>query len=122
MNYVADLLLASSAFSAAIYCLVLAKRLKSFSTLETGMGGAIAVLSAQVDDMTRALDRANLTASASANALEAQVKRAEAASSMLELMIASLHDLPETAANPAQDNALKVIRRRAERSITRNSK
>ena len=46
MELIADFLMIAGTFGAAIYCYVLATRLKRFSTLETGMGGAIAVLSA----------------------------------------------------------------------------
>ena len=52
MELIADILMVAGSFGAAIYCYVLSARLKKFTTLETGMGGAIAVLSAQVDDMT----------------------------------------------------------------------
>lgn len=101
MNMIADILMAAGAFGAAIYCAVLSGRLKKFTTLETGMGGAIAVLSAQVDDMTRALDKARGTASVSAASLEALTLRAEAATARLELMIAALHDLPDPPPAPA---------------------
>lgn len=58
MDLISDILLMAGSFGAAIYCYVLSTRLKRFTTLETGMGGAIAVLSAQVDDMTVALEKA----------------------------------------------------------------
>ena len=80
---------------AGLYCYVLALRLRQFQTLESGMGGAIAVLSAQVDDMTRALDRARGAAGGQVAALEAETQRAEAAVRRIELLLASLHDLPE---------------------------
>ena len=95
MNLIADFLLAAGAFSTAVYCLVLSRRLKRFTTLETGMGGAIAVLSAQVDDMTKALERARSSAQSSSGALEEQVSRAETAAARLDLILASLHDLPQ---------------------------
>ena len=44
MDLIADALLALGAFGTAAYCYILAGRLKRFTTLETGMGGAIAVL------------------------------------------------------------------------------
>lgn len=91
-----DILLGSGAFGAAIYCGVLARRLKRFNTLETGVGGAVAVLSAQVDDMTRTLDAARRAAGESSRTLTDLTARAEVASRKLELMMASLHDLPET--------------------------
>lgn len=120
MNLIADFLLAAGAFATALYCFVLAKRLKRFTTLETGMGGAIAVLSAQVDDMTRALDKARASANGSASTLDDQVRRAEAAASRLELMLASLHDLPpeEASSEPpeSEDRRLRFVRRRPDRS------
>ncbi|MBE0554426.1 MAG: hypothetical protein IH625_12110, partial [Rhodobacteraceae bacterium] len=84
MELIADVLLAAGAFGAAIYCYILALRLRQFQTLESGMGGAIAVLSAQVDDMTKALEKARGAASGSAAGLEALTARAEAVSSRLE--------------------------------------
>ncbi|MBZ4689740.1 MAG: hypothetical protein JG765_991 [Cereibacter sp.] len=118
MELIADILMAAGAFSASIYCYVLGQRLRRFSTLEGGMGGAIAVLSAQVDDMTRALDRARGAATGSAATLEALTLRAEAASARLELMLASLHDLPESRPTPRpEDEAerrLRFVRRRRE--------
>ena len=116
---IADILMAGGAFGAAIYCYVLSGRLKKFTTLESGMGGAIAVLSAQVDDMTRALEQARGAATGSVASLGALTSRAETATSRLELMIAALHDLPEaeplasTAPLPAQaPTRVRFVRRR----------
>ena len=83
MNLITDALLAAGAFGAALYCYILQGRLQRFTALESGMGGAIAVLSAQVDDMTRALQAAQGTAGQSSATLEAQVARAEAAAAKL---------------------------------------
>lgn len=118
MNLIADFLLAAGAFSTAVYCLVLARRLKRFTTLETGMGGAIAVLSAQVDDMTKALERARGSASSSSSALDDQVRRAEAAANRLDLLLASLHDLPEqpAAAEEEEEPRQRFVRRRPDRA------
>lgn len=98
MELIADFLLLAATVGAAVYCYVLAARLRRFTTLETGMGGAIAVLSAQVDDMTRALQKAQGVASGSEQRLEELTARADLLSRRLELLVASLHDLPETAA------------------------
>jgi len=92
-----DLLLGAGALGAAVYCVVLARRLKRFNNLENGVGGAVAVLSAQVDDMTRTLDQARKSAAHSAQSLTALTERAESSARKLELMMASLHDLPEAA-------------------------
>ena len=115
MDLVANILLAAGAFGAAGYCYVLAARLKKFSTLESGMGGVIAVLSAQVDDMTRALEKARGAATGSAATLEGLTARGEAVATRLELLLASMHDLPE--ARPATqrggEGRPRFVRRRS---------
>ncbi|MDT8857975.1 hypothetical protein RNZ50_23675 [Paracoccaceae bacterium Fryx2] len=122
MELIADILMAAGSFGAATYCYVLSGRLKRFSTLESGMGGAIAVLSAQVDDMTKALDRARGSATGSAASLEALNVRAESVAARLELLLASMHDLPEPKADPKADQdgtdaerRLRFVRRRGPR-------
>lgn len=115
MELIANILLAAGAFGAAIYCYVLSRRLARFTTLETGMGGAIAVLSAQVDDMTRALQTAQDTARGSATSLEALTARAEAAAARLDLILATMHDLPEAAPAEAEDRRVRFVRRRSPR-------
>lgn len=110
MQLIADFLMVTGAFGAALYCYVLSARLKKFTTLETGMGGAIAVLSAQVDDMTRALESARAAAHAQADGLRGQTQRAETVAAQLELLVASLHDLPSI--DEESDRRLRFVRRR----------
>jgi hypothetical protein len=107
MELIADILLVAGAFGAGIYCMVLSRRLQRLTRLESGMGGAIAVLSAQVDDLTRMLGRAETAARGSSDRLEAQTRRAEAAVKRLEILLATLNDLPEApaAARRAADPA-----------------
>lgn len=122
MELISDILLMAGSFGAATYCYVLSTRLKRFTTLESGMGGAIAVLSAQVDDMTVALDKARGAANGSAESLEVLTARGEAVARKLELLVASLHDLPDPAApRPVEDEPvtedrrLRFVRRRVPR-------
>ncbi len=123
MDLIADMLMTAAALGAAIYCLVLSSRLRRFTALESGMGGAIAVLSAQVDDMTRALERARGFAGASEKRLEELTARADALSRRLELLMASLHDLPDPGAprpepDPEEEaRRLRFVRRRASRDL-----
>ena len=105
IQVVADVLLGAGALGAAIYCIVLARRLKRFNNLENGVGGAVAVLSAQVDDMTKTLDQARKAAAHSSQSLTALTDRAEASARKLELMMASLHDLPDAPAEGFADAA-----------------
>jgi hypothetical protein len=101
MNAIADILMAAGAMGAGLYCIVLARRLRRFTDLEKGVGGAVAVLSAQVDDLSRMLQGAETRAGEAAAQLAAVSDRAEAAAGRLELLLASLHDLPEPAPRPA---------------------
>jgi len=95
MELIADILLAAGALGAGLYCFVLGRRLNRFNDLEKGVGGAVAVLSAQVDDLTRTLAAAQSTAGTSAATLTELTTRAEDTSRRLELQMASLHDIPE---------------------------
>lgn len=103
MDIIADILLAAGAFGAGIYCYILGRRLNRFNDLEKGVGGAVAVLSAQVDDLTKTLSAAQNTASVSAKTLTELTERAEAMSKRLELQMASLHDIP------SHDSATNVV-------------
>lgn len=102
MSLIADLMMALAALGAGIYCFVLSRRLSKFTNLESGMGGAVAVLAVQVDDLTKALEAAQATTKSSQEELSGLVARAEEASSRLELLMASLHDLPD--ASPQQSS------------------
>lgn len=99
MEMIADILLVAGAIGAGIYCMVLGRRLKRFNDLEKGVGGAVAVLSAQVDDLTRTLAAAQRTANGSSGTLDQLTERAERLSKTLELQMASLHDIPRQQVN-----------------------
>lgn len=100
MEMIADILLVAGALGAGFYCFVLARRLSRFNDLENGVGGAVAVLSAQVDDLTKTLEAAQQTAGQSTGSLEGLTDRAEGVARRLELLVASMHDLPEPARTP----------------------
>lgn len=110
MDIIADILLAAGALGAGFYCLVLSRRLKRFNDLEKGVGGAVAVLSAQVDDLNKSLQSAQQVSDGSSKALQQLTGRAESVAQRLELMMASMHDIPEagTATQPqaAEDEAM----------------
>ncbi|EKE43762.1 hypothetical protein OCGS_2096 [Oceaniovalibus guishaninsula JLT2003] len=112
MAMMADILLIAGALGVAFYCFVLSRRLTRFTDLERGVGGAVAVLSAQVDDLTRTLEKARQAGESSSAALQevteraAEVtQRAEDASRRLELHLAALHDLPPRTEPPARPDA-----------------
>lgn len=114
IRVISDILLVAGALGAGFYCYILARRLARFNDLENGIGGAVAVLSAQVDDLAKTLVSAQKTASTSNVTLEGLTDRAETVAKRLELLVASMHDLPaepqrpQTQANPQDDLSLKV--------------
>lgn len=99
MEMIADVLLVAGALGAGMYCYVLARRLSRFNDLENGVGGAVAVLSAQVDDLTKTLQSAQAAANGSSKSLEDLTGRAESVSRKLELLVASMHDIPDQEEN-----------------------
>ena len=101
MELIADFLLIAGALGAGLYCIVLSRRLTRFTDLEKGVGGAIAVLSSQVDDMTKALETARSSTTSSAQSLDALTGRAEGVAQRLELLVASMHDLPVDGEKPS---------------------
>jgi len=112
MELVSNILLLAGTLGAALYCIVLSRRLRRFTDLETGVGGAIAVLSAQVDDMTKTLERARISAAGSADSLDQLTGRAEGVARRLELLVAAMHDIeptqPKSKPKPAEPAVAKA--------------
>lgn len=102
MTLIADILLVAGALGAAFYCMILSRRLNRFNDLEKGVGGAVAILSVQVDDMTKTLEKARVAASDSTSSLEGLTGKAEDVAKRLELLMASMHDLPSPDEPPTQ--------------------
>lgn len=110
MDLIADFMLVAGACAAGFYCIVLSRRLRRFTDLEKGVGGAVAVLSAQVDDLNRAVAQAQATAKGTINDLDAVSTRAEAARQGLELLIAATHDAPPARPEKAEAGPFFVRR------------
>ncbi len=99
MELIADILLVAGALGAGLYCFVLSRRLRKFTDLEQGVGGAVAVLSSQADALKRSLESARSASDQSGVALKDLTQRAESVAGRLELMMASMHDIV-----PDEDN------------------
>jgi hypothetical protein len=100
MNYlsvIADLLMVGAAVGAGVYCLILSRRLTRLTGFDSGIGGAIAVLSAQVDEMKAALAEARGSSDGAGRQLNELIAQAREVSGELELMIAACHDFAEQA-------------------------
>ncbi|SDW86939.1 hypothetical protein SAMN05444336_102580 [Albimonas donghaensis] len=92
MSLIADGLMIAAALVSAIYCHVLAGRLRKLKELDGGVGQAIAALVAQVEEMRTALRATRAAAGESTRTLSERTARAEMAAGRLELLLASLHD------------------------------
>ncbi len=110
MAFIADILLVAGAVGAGFYCHVLSTRLRRFTDLEKGVGGAVAVLSAQVDDLAITLQQSQKAARSPLAELRKATDRAEAAGRQIELLLASLHDLPQAKSQPDRLNPFFVRR------------
>lgn len=104
MTILIDIAVALGAFLAAAYCMLLSRRLRALTRLDGDVGAAIAVLSQQVDALTKALETASRAGSAAQTGLDKSIARAEAATRSLELMLAAASARaasPDPAPSPA---------------------
>lgn len=118
MDYLADIIASIAAVGAGAYCLILSRRISRFHQLEGGMGTAVAILSAQVDDLTKALENAQASAGQSADRLSGLTIGADAGAKRLELLLAAMHEMPSAAdARPRR----RVVRRRMRAPFTEDA-
>lgn len=95
LSNAADVMLIAATFGAGLFCLILSRRLTRLSRIDNGLGGAIAVLSAQVDDMSKALAETKSGSEGSATRLQELNAEARALLEELDLMISACHDVGE---------------------------
>ncbi|MFK7975707.1 MAG: hypothetical protein AB8C02_06200 [Halioglobus sp.] len=94
MDMIADILMIAGAMGAAFYCFILGRRLKKFNNLEAGMGGAVATMAIQVEDLKKTISGSIENAQIASKDIESVTHRAEDVKRQLELQIAALHDIP----------------------------
>ncbi|MEL6583943.1 MAG: hypothetical protein AAFQ36_08930 [Pseudomonadota bacterium] len=112
MEPLTDAILIIATLCAALYCFVLAARLRRFMTLDTGIGAAIAALSRQVDGMQKSLASAKQISGSQADELRDMTARAEIAAGRLELLLAAVHErqsTPAGSAKPAIDPRASLV-------------
>lgn len=97
MNYGADILVILASLGAMCYCIILSRRLNRLTSFDKGLGGAIAVMSSQVDEMKAALHEAKAGSDGAGKQLHDLVHQARDISAELEMMIAACHDFAEEA-------------------------
>ncbi|CTQ49088.1 hypothetical protein JDO7802_01098 [Jannaschia donghaensis] len=90
----------------ALWCRVLTKRLRAFNDVDSGLGGTIATLTKQVDDLKASIDTATECARDRADLLEQGNARADDRIGRMEMLLVSLEDLEgDVAEHLLQDEA-----------------
>ena len=103
MDLIADILLGGGALLTACYCLVLSRKLGKLRGLDLDLGGAIAILSQQVDEMNQALVSARHSTETSTEELDTKTRAATETADRLELLLTALHDLPDPEASADEE-------------------
>ncbi|MEM9581659.1 MAG: hypothetical protein AAGA08_00935 [Pseudomonadota bacterium] len=84
LEFMSDILLAVGALAAAFYCVVLSRKLNRLTGLDQELGGAIALLSQQVDEMTTVLHSAQNSATGARDELADLTQKAEEITARLQ--------------------------------------
>ena len=74
-----------SSVGLAAFCMILARRLRRLNDLETGLGGAIAVMTAEIDRLEKAIRAARNEATEAGKALSLEVTRTQNERAVWEL-------------------------------------
>ncbi|MGB3553134.1 MAG: hypothetical protein WBA25_00675 [Jannaschia sp.] len=96
-----DILLLAATIGMALYCRLLSRRLRAFNDLDTGMGGSVAALSLQVDQLRGSIEAAHSEAGDRAAQLREGTAAADDRIGRLEMLLAGLEDIEDDVAPTA---------------------
>lgn|SRR5690606_5743861 len=85
MDSILQIMLLAASCGLGMFCILLARRLHRLNNLESGIGGAIAVMSAEVDRLDRAIRKARAEASVASEALAEEIAQARGEREMWDL-------------------------------------
>lgn len=105
LGFISDILLLGATCGMAVWCRMLGKRLRAFNDLDTGLGGAIATLTRQVDDLEASLGRATAQSQDRGTSLQAMNAQADDRIGRMEMLLASLDDMEAEAADRVLETA-----------------
>lgn len=103
MQFFADVLLLFGALGAAFYCFILSKRLSRLTNLDDGVGATVSLLAKRVDELSTLLAQARDEADKGSTTLGELTAQAESTAKHLELLLASMHDLPSPPVKAQKD-------------------
>lgn len=93
------------------FCLILSRRLRRLNNLETGLGGAIAVMAAEVDRLDHAIRSARAEATEAGEALSREIAAARKERALWDLR-QKINQAQATAAPPAPVVPMRRLRKR----------
>lgn len=93
IGLISDVLLLAATGGMALWCRILTRRLKAFNNLDTGLGGTIATLTLQVDDLKDSLAAVTAQSQDRGAVIEAANQQADDRIGRMEMLLASLEDL-----------------------------
>ena len=94
-----DLLLLCATAGMAFWCRLLTRRLRAFNDVDNGVGGSIAALTFQVDDLKASIVSSTRIIGERATQLDAASARADDRIGRMEMLLGSLEALEEEAAD-----------------------
>ena len=77
ISQILQLALLAFSMGLSVFCFVLARRLRRLNDLETGLGGAIAVMTSEIGRLERAIHAANAEATLATQGLAGEIERAK---------------------------------------------
>lgn len=85
VEFVFQIALVTASVGLAGFCVLLAGRLRRLNDLETGLGGAIAVMAAEVDRLEKAIRAARAEATEASEALADEISRSRSERALWDL-------------------------------------
>lgn len=110
LSLFSDILLLAGTIGLAVYCRVLTGRLKAFNDIDSGLGGTIAELSRQVDEVRIALEAAMRTGESRGAEIDAACERADDRIGQLEMLVAAAEDVTAGDATLVPEEAAVTFR------------
>ena len=96
MSLIADGLLIATGLTAGLYCFILSRRLKAFSSTDSGVGQQIRQLNSTLEETRAALREAQSNAEKEAETLARNISQARKLSTQLTNLIANAEDAGKT--------------------------
>lgn len=123
MAFIADILLLAAACAAAVYCRLLSQKLQHLGRTDGGLGGAVAALNEQVNELQLTINQVSAGATQKASRLDEVAKRADTISRKLQLLLISLHEREDALEKAVQASTLTLTEenRIRPRSVRRNA-